>query len=593
VSIVALNHVLLIGTAADKADTLSDLQSLGCLELVPLRKRESAPGAAPRPRALEALHFLLSCPRRRKQATSGEGFDAEEVERQALEVAKRLKDCEDLSDVLAQRLVELKPFGDFTFPPEEEMGGLKLWFYAVPHGLMSKVTELGLTWLTAASDARNQYIVVVSEQEPENLPVPRVHSGQLSPADLVRKLEDLNAEIDSLQDQRSALTRWCTLYIQELDSLEDRDSREMASGLTLDSEQVFGLAAWAPVARCEELRDYARKRSLVCIIRAPLPEEEPPTILSNPQALDAGESLVTFYMTPGYRTWDPSTIVFFSFALFYAMILADAGYALVQALIVVALWKKLSASPGGLRMRRLLVLLTAASVIYGVLVGGYFGVTPPPGSFLRKLAIIDMTNSDLMMGISIIVGVAHVVLANLMNARRLGWTASALAPLGWALMILGGFFAAVAVPLEFAALQKSAIGAALIGAIFVLLFTGTGKKPLARAVSGLLAFTKITAAFGDVLSYLRLFALGLASASLAAAFNGMAGDLKESVSGGGLLLAGLILLVGHLLNFALSISSAVIHGMRLNVIEFFNWGLNEEGKLFRPFKRKESAQWKL
>ena len=98
--------------------------------------------------------------------------------------------------------------------------------------------------------------------------------------------------------------------------------------------------------------------------------------------------------------------------------------------------------------------------------------------------------------------------------------------------------------------------------------------------------TRIIAAFGDVLSYLRLFALGLASASLAIAFNGMAADTREAVPGVGLLAALIILVIGHSLNLLLAVASGVIHGLRLNVIEFFNWGLPEEGPLFRPFKKK-------
>ena len=93
-------------------------------------------------------------------------------------------------------------------------------------------------------------------------------------------------------------------------------------------------------------------------------------------------------------------------------------------------------------------------------------------------------------------------------------------------------------------------------------------------------------AFGDVLSYLRLFALGLASASLAIAFNAMAADAREALPGAGLLAAIIILVIGHSLNLLLAVASGVIHGLRLNVIEFFNWGLPEEGPLFRPFKKK-------
>lgn len=102
--------------------------------------------------------------------------------------------------------------------------------------------------------------------------------------------------------------------------------------------------------------------------------------------------------------------------------------------------------------------------------------------------------------------------------------------------------------------------------------------------------TRLTNAFGDVLSYLRLFALGLASASLALAFNDLSTQ-AGNVRGFGKLLAFLILIVGHGMNFVLSIMSGVVHGLRLNMIEFFNWGLSEEGHPFRAFAKREVTTW--
>jgi V/A-type H+-transporting ATPase subunit I len=109
---------------------------------------------------------------------------------------------------------------------------------------------------------------------------------------------------------------------------------------------------------------------------------------------------------------------------------------------------------------------------------------------------------------------------------------------------------------------------------------------------GLLGLTRLSAAFGDVLSYLRLFALGLASASLAVAFNDMAAGIQSGMPRIGLLLSLLVLAFGHALNLLLGVSSGVIHGLRLNVIEFFNWGLKDEGRRFKPFRQKKDSLWK-
>ncbi len=442
-------------------------------------------------------------------------------------------------------------------------------------------------WTLVNKDSVNCYTVVVAAEEPPDLPVPRVHSGGQSPAALRKRLEELEQLIEDAREQRYSMTRWCEMFVYHLNRLEDRATRDEASQQMLDAEPLFGLEAWASRDRISSIRDCASKHGLALEMIEPSPADNPPTLMKNRPGLDAGEGLVTFYMTPGYWTWDPSPVVLFSFAVFFAMILADAGYAALLGILLVFLWKRTAGTASGRRIRTLLGLLTAASLIYGVIVGSYFGVAPAEDSLPGRLAIINVNDAKTMMGLSVVIGVLHLVIANLMNAKRFGLRQEALAPLGWTGMILGGFLVPVAGAVDVPVLGTIGLVLLAAGAILVLLFSGAGKKPVARAVSGLLAFTKITGAFGDVLSYLRLFALGLASASLAVAFNDMAGQLRTAVPAGGLLLALLVLLIGHALNLVLSLSSAVIHGLRLNVIEFFNWGLPEEGAAFRTFAKKE------
>lgn len=590
-SIVALKYVLLAGLSADKEAVIRDIQAMGCMELIPLVKPPQARGVPRRPQALEALHFLLSCPRRRQQVTRAPGFDAQAVEAQALQLARRIQDCEDERDALVQRLRDLRPWGRFTFPALSELEGYRLWFYAVPPKLMDQVRANGHVWWLAHCDDKACYVVVVSQDEPAGMPVPRTHAGSRSPEDLERRLEELTQEIEDLQDQRASLTRWCLLFAKNIGELEDRDARAHAATLLLDQDPVFALAAWAPAEHEQAIRAYARSRGLLCDIRDPADHERPPTLLRNPPPFDAGEALVTFYMTPDYRNWDPSPAVLLSFAVFFAMILADAGYAAVVCVLTAALWKRMARSEQGRRFRRLLTLLSICSLLFGVLVGSYFGMAPAPGSWLHRAAIIDMANINAMMTLSIVIGVVHLIFANVMNAARLGWTPAALAPLGWALMMLGGALLAGGGIARHILLEE--LGGVMLGAgaLAVFAFSGAGKQPLARLLAGLIALTKISGAFGDVLSYLRLFALGLASASLATAFNGMAAQARTVCPNSGLLLALLVLLIGHVLNFVLSLSSAVIHGLRLNLIEFFNWTLTDEGRLFRPFKRKEGVTW--
>ena len=121
-------------------------------------------------------------------------------------------------------------------------------------------------------------------------------------------------------------------------------------------------------------------------IEAPGPQDTPPTLLDNPPALRGGEGLVTFYMTPAYRLWDPSKAVFFAFAVFFAMIFSDAGYGLLLGGILLAMWKRLGRTDSGRGLREVMLALVIFSILYGVLVGTYFGVTAAGGLVARVAA---------------------------------------------------------------------------------------------------------------------------------------------------------------------------------------------------------------
>lgn len=631
-SIVLLDRVTFVGLSDEKEKLLDDLHQFGSLEIIPLGgDQDTVVGGGPSSQASDALKFLLSAPQRRRQVHDPSLFDAADVERRALELQSLIKSREAERDDLLLKLAAAKPFGDFQFPRAEEMGEWRLWFYAVPHkdmpkletGIASNANGNELAGEVVSRDRRFCYVVVVSKEEPTDMPVPRVKMGSLSRIDLARRLEEVELAIEDAQAERAWLTRWCLLFARSLATLEDAAARASAAQQTCDRDPVFALQAWVPREYGEELASYARKNGFLFEQRPPTPEENPPTLVRNSPRVEAGEDLVNFYMTPAYWTWDPSAVVFVSFAIFFAMILADAGYAAILGLGLFFAWRRLGRPahddrtgndglsgssreahigsgaltyreprPAGQRFRPMLLLIVLCSLVYGILVGSYFGLAPPPASLLGRLHILDMTDSRLMMGVAVVVGAVHVILANVLDARRYADWRDGLASWGWAAAVAGGLLAATGVAIPRVGILK-VIGAvaAVIGLLLVVGYTARREKPLSRLVGGLLGLTKISAAFGDVLSYLRLFALGLASASLATAFNDMATGIHSGLPRLGMLLALLVLVFGHALNLLLGVSSGVIHGLRLNVIEFFNWGLRDEGRRFTPFRRKESSLW--
>jgi V/A-type H+-transporting ATPase subunit I len=592
-SIVPLERATFIGLRSAKDRLLDDLHAFGGLELIPLAGDASAAeSGGPSSQAREALKFLLACPQRRRQASDERRFDALAVEQKVVELQQKIRELELERDDLLLRFEAAQPWGSFNFPAPDQFADLRLWFYVVPHKEMPKVETSGAVWSVVRRDQRFCYVVVVAPTEPESMPVPRIHIGPRSPDELARRLEEVELAIEDAQAERAYLTRWCLLFSRNLDLLEDSAARAGAAGQTCDVDPLFAVEAWVPAEHVQELAECAERNGIIFESRPPAPGENPPTLIRNAPRIAAGEDLVNFYMTPGYWTWDPSGIVFVSFAIFFAMIMADAGYAALLGLGLLFVWRRLGQSDGGRRFRPMLLLIVLVSLAYGVLVGSYFGIAPPQGSLAGRLHLLDMNNSQLMMGLSILVGGLHVLLANVMDARRHADWRDGLGSAGWACAVSGGLLVAAGTAIPAVAVLKLVGGTAIVlGLLLVLGFTAPREKPVQRFVQGLLGLTKISAAFGDILSYLRLFALGLASASLAMAFNDMAAGIRTAMPRVGLLLALLVLLFGHALNLLLGVSSGVIHGLRLNVIEFFNWGLKDEGRRFTPFRRKKGSLW--
>lgn len=593
-SLVPLVHVTVIGMLADKPAVLDTLQQLGFLQLRAWQPDHVPPrevGGGPSPEAHAALAFLQAAPwqRKRRRAPGRAGFDPLALQQRALELEDRLRTREDERDLLRVRVRALEPWGAFEFGTPEQMGGQFLWFYQVPHYRLHEIPA-DLPYAITHHDHRFAHIVVIAPHEPTTMPVPRTHTGAISRARLLERLDELDAEIEDLQGERAILTRDAGLFEASLARLEDEAARRGAAALAHDDGPLFALSAWAPAPRVDELHAALDRFGVVIQTREPGPDDDPPTLFAGSEALAGAQSLVTFYMTPGYFTWDPSIAILISFAVMFAMIVADAGYGLLLGLISLLFWRRFD-----LGMRIVVGTVVSATVVYGMLVGSYFGVIPGPLGPLGRVRVLDAADPTTMMAISIVLGVVHLSVANLADAWRLR-SAASLAPLGWVVILLGGLsMIGAATDVLPMSLVPGSIALGL-GALAVLLFSATGVGWGTRLLRGLLALTGLTNAFGDVLSYLRLFALGLASGSLAAAFNELAQQSHAAIEGAGIAIAGMILIIGHGLNFLLALMSGVVHGLRLNYIEFFNWGLKQEGKPFRAFRRKQVKEiepWNL
>jgi V/A-type H+/Na+-transporting ATPase subunit I len=593
-SIVPLVKVTLYGPAAEKDAVLDGLQSLGCLHLNDLRPSaaEGVDREPSYPDAHQALQYLRDSPVRRRAPRQREPVDIEAVVQEVLDVRDRSRALAEEREQLHKWIADLEPWGDFELPAWADEGELRFWFYIVPHHQMRRLEAITLPWRVVARDHRFVYVVVVAGDQPTGMPVPPVPLEARSLSKLRGRLEQVERELEELDYRRIGLTLHTDALTEALAEADDRAARQRAAQRTLEQDLLFAVQGWAPRTRAGALRQFASDHRLALTVEPPGPQDKPPTLLENPPALRGGEGLVTFYMTPEYHMWDPSKAVLFAFAVFFAMIFADAGYGLLLGIILLAVWTRLGRTAGGRGFRGVMLALVIFSIIYGVLVGSYFGVIPPAGSWLASLHLLHAEDQGLMMWIAIGVGALHLAYANLVTAWRRGHSATALSALGWAAIILSGF--CVGLGKSFAGLTPLASvgwGGLALGGLLVLFFTSERPFSLApkllfgRLVDGVKGALELPKAFGDVLSYLRLFALGLASVKLAEAFNELA-MASFAAKGAWVVLGLLVLLAGHTINFSMGIMGGVVHGLRLNLIEFFNWSLPEEGQRFEALAKR-------
>lgn len=589
-SIVALKHIHLVGRQADRDAILTVLQRYGRLHIA------SNSGAnpdqlplSPRSRRVqEAIRFLAHSPVSRRPLKKFQGFHPDHIVDDVLALKEQLRNTEDQRDELQKRIQLMRPWGNFCFPADTMVEHFRLWFYRLPVNRYAALQQVDVPWQIVGRSSRFYYLVLISANEPAAhlLPVPREHLGSRSLGQLQDDLDATETRLEELYLQRQDLTRYLNLLQQFRARADSRSLWRYVRAQTEDHEPLFSLQGWLPATELASFDELARNTGFAWQARDPRPSEKPPTLLKPAPGFAAGGLLARFYQLPAYGSWDPSVQLFLSFVLFFAMILADAGYALLLMLPLLFGWKRLGRSETTRDLRQLLVWLSGGALVWGVLVGSYFGVAPPPDSWLAWPVVVDVGHYSQMMLLSVLVGIGHLTLAHLslLRSQRFSWQLL-VGRLGWILMMLMGvgFWQLDNhwQPLLFDGLGLSAL----------MVLVGNWRSQGAswwrggiKAVSALLDVSKL---FGDVLSYMRLFALGLASASLALTFNQLAISRLHADSGIGVLEAGLILLLGHAINLGLGIMSGVVHGLRLNFIEFYNWGEPGEGYAFSPFRLEE------
>ncbi len=592
-SIVKLNKATILGVYQQKEALLERIQEFSGLHVNSLRENHLAPeisGPSDIQNIRHALNILEETPNKR-QYLKQERFDAHKLVAEVLQIKQDIEQTREDILNMTQSVDTMRPWGDFPILSPTELQGNQFWFYKVP-SKDTKLVKTQLPYQVVGKDNMYTYIIVVSKEPAakSDMPVLRTNIGEKRLHLLEQELDQLKTKLEDLFDRRRLLTQYRYLLAQHISEFEELTERLEAMHSTLDEDNFFILSAWIPEQEVHRLEKLCEDNHLAVVIEQPNRKDQVPTLLENNKYLDSGELLVDFYQNPGYETIDPSGIIFISFSIFFAIIMSDAGYALILTGVFLYNFKRLKKAKKGKQLINLFSTICFCSLLYGVLTGNYFSMTLSPSNPLNHLKIIPANDFKFMMKLSIGIGVFHIILANILIALKTKHLFQRAKSIGFIVLVLSG------VMYVFTSSLQATVAVLGVGALILVLGSGEQKihgigTIIIKLIKGALSITSITALFGDIMSYMRLFALGIAGTSLAATFNDLASNVMGEKAGIGVLLALIIVLFGHGLNFLLSIMSGVVHGLRLNYIEFFNWSIPEEGRKFKKFSKKEEINY--
>ena len=436
------------------------------------------------------------------------------------------------------------------------------------------------------------YLACVSRDEPDRLPLREVALPDFSLDELETRiaaseqaLADHQARFEKLAAQAPLL---CASQLHFCNALRLAQARAESRG----DEHVVWLQGFCPAARLAELNRRAVESGWSLVVDEPTDDDPVPTLLRNSRLAALFQPVTDFLrILPGYREFDTSGIFLIFFTLFFAMILGDAGYGLLLLAATFAASRCVPAIPRPTLL--LFYVLAAATVIWGALNGLWFGVpqlAELPG--LRSLVIPTLNafavdNETTIIRLCLTLGAVHLTLAHLWAAWR-RQSLQSLADLGWMLVVWAAYVAALHVLIGDGDLAVAG-GLAAGGLAGVVLFgEQTGSRFLRGVGRGVLnlPLNLLTAisSFSDMVSYLRLFAIGLATKEVAVAFNRLALEVGfDDVAAA--LGAALLVVVGHSVNLLLSALGVIVHGLRLNLLEFSrHLNVTWSGIPYEPFR---------
>jgi len=399
-------------------------------------------------------------------------------------------------------------------------------------------------------------------------------------------LDGINKEYENIEQEAAGMVKYRDELELLYDALSIEKDRRLAAQKLFEMGHSFVLKGWIPAESTEIFeKSLSRITSNYYVeFEDPAPDEEFPVALRNSALVEPFETVTNLYSLPNCREIDPNKFMAPFYAMFFGIMLGDAAYGLILALVAYLATRKMKLRGEAGKLARLMVLCGISTIIWGALLGGWFGDL---GTQLGIPTILfnPMEEPIKMLILCFSLGVLHVFAGMAVKAYidiRQGNILNAVLDQGlWFVFYIGLILLGIGAAIGYDWLLQVGKIMAIGGAIGLILTQGRDKKNIiAKFFSGVLSLYNVTGFLSDVLSYSRLFALGLTTGVVGMVVNMLGGMLGTSWISW--IFMAIIFAFGHLFNVAINVLGSFVHSSRLQYIEFYGKFYEGGGKAFKP-----------
>ena len=596
----------IVASASGKEEMLKDLREMGLLHLAEKQSasRELNEEFQTLSKASNALKEYADPKAKEKRAEVLSDSEFEKMYRGVLDAMEKKESLNQAIGAANTELDRISAWGDFS--PEDVKAlkneGFDLHFYRMgSKEFQDAVNDENIRLIRLAPVDKMDTVAVFGTLPPE-IPATEFMLPEHSASELKEQIENSKKGIAECEETLKAASIYEASFDDQMVKLQNRMNFSAAGNTAQSDEDFVWISGYIPEADMDKFKAAAAEKSIAWAVEDVSEEDEhiPTKVKYNKVSGLIKPVFDILGILPGYREQDISLWFFLFFTLFFAMIIGDGGYGVLILLGTIALHVKQKKITN---VTFLLYVLSIATVIWGALTGTWFGmesamkvpflkalVFPSIATYPEYFGLTANASQNAIMKFSFSIGAVQMALGSILAikkklpAKDLSWVADA----GWTIAVIAMYLLALNLVIHEDIDLKPVF--TLIGVAFVLVVLFGGMSPDKSFGEGLKAglggaftqFLNTISCFGNVMSYIRLFAVGMAGVAISQSFNGIAAGMH-----GPMMIVGVVVvLVGHALNIVMCFLSVVVHGVRLNVLECSGQaGLEWTGIPYEPFKK--------